>query len=704
MILEYNHPYWVLKKTDIKYRMQYIRSGWLWHGVPCRKRCCDPCDKKVAGAWYTLDVLLANKYYDYIQRDKDKDELKLQLRKLNIGVEKSRAVTADIDFPCPEDVSYLPHQKAGIAYMMGKSRILLADEQGTGKTGTSIGFINANPDIQKILIVCPATLRLNWKDELHKWLTRNLSIEVVVDAVPKCESDIVIINYDKFSGKSSDKYVKAILKHDWDMLIADECQALKNSKTARTKSLLGGNKKSHPVISKCKKLLFVSGTPFPNRPIEIYPIAKTLMPDIFGDWLYFIYRFCGGKKTQFGWDTSGASNLDELQNLLRSQCMIRRLKKDVLKDLPPKMRKIVTIPQSLVSNTVEKENGVYKKYEEKLEQLKKEAIEAKKSGSDEEYRDAVKKLRTEALVAFEDMAQVRKATALSKVPFVIETVENFIENGSKVLLFAHHHEVIDAYKNYFGDRSAMIRGDMDLKTREKEKLKFKSDDDVKVFILSIHAAGVGLTLNEADVVTFAELDWTPSIMTQAEDRCHRIGQHSSVLVCHVVLENSLDARIAKVMVKKQQSQDEALNINTGKVKVKSLEDMDLFDFILDVDELVTQSNSAKQVSVAHVDKLLATVVPEKVSRDVSVGAAELVAIEKGLRYLYEKQSFREDDVLLCERLVLQQKPLTDAQAKLALDILKEYHSIPSSIASQLACESDASDSNSEIENLKLFKF
>jgi len=210
---------------------------------------------------------------------------------------------------------------------------------------------------------------------------------------------------------------------------------------------------------------------------------------------------------------------------------------------------------------------VMEKYLAKLEALKAEVEKAKQDGNQEKYEDAVRRLRNTSSVAFEEMSRVRHQTAVAKVPHVIEYVDtilaNMDERNRKVVVFAHHHDVIDKLAEHYGDRAVVLTGQTSMADRQRAVDRFQKDSNVEVFIGSITAAGVGLTLTAANQVVFAEIDWVPANMTQAEDRLHRIGQESSVNVYHLVLEGSIDARMVQVLLDKQEIADRALDNKTS---------------------------------------------------------------------------------------------------------------------------------------------
>jgi hypothetical protein len=185
---------------------------------------------------------------------------------------------------------------------------------------------------------------------------------------------------------------------------------------------------------------------------------------------------------------------------------------------------------------------------------------AKASDNPEDYKNAVAALQQGMAVAFGDMSRVRHEVALAKVDVVVEHLKGIIEDEEqKVVCFAHHRDVIEKIKEAFGDEAVILYGGMTDKKKDESVERFQNDDKVKLFVGSIQAAGVGLTLTASSRVVFAELDWVPGNMTQAEDRTHRIGQVNNVLVQHIVLQGSMDAEMAHKLVAKQNVIDKALD-------------------------------------------------------------------------------------------------------------------------------------------------
>lgn len=461
------------------------------------------------------------------------------------AIEESRATDANVEIPVPDGLSYLGYQRAGIRYATNKPAVLIADEMGLGKTIQALGVINADPLIENVIIVCPASLRLNWKREAEKWLVRPFRIGVVEGKNwPKGDPNLIIINYDVLT-----KHRERLSGRIFDAAIFDEAHYMKSQDAQRTQVGLSIG---------ATQTIFLTGTPILNRPVELFPMLTRLDPaDLGANFFRFGKRYCAAKKNRFGWDFKGASNLEELQTKLRERCMIRRKKAEVLKELPPKRRQIIELPVNGCGSLIAEEKSLFDLRDERLAELR-FAVEMAKASEDEAvYRAALAALRGEVFLTLGEMAKTRKMIALAKVPYVISHLEDCLESGP-VICFAHHKDVIARIAEAFGDGVAIITGDTSMTERQRAVDDFQSGRK-NLFLGNMQAAGVGITLTRSSHVVFAEMDWVPAILAQAEDRAHRIGQTNSVLVQHLIFSDSMDAVLARSVVRKQEVIDKALD-------------------------------------------------------------------------------------------------------------------------------------------------
>lgn len=572
-------------------------------------------------------------------KKEDTEEAKL-LRSL------SKATSLDVDIPKPKGKDYLPYQKAGIEFSKNRNA-LIADQPGLGKTIQAIGVINSKKKLKNILIVCPASLRINWKRELENWLTRKYSIGIVDrDFYPE-NANIVIINYDVV-----DRHKDKLHKIEWDLLIADEAHYLKNPDSKRTATILGRKKNSSKIRAKQK--LFLTGTPILNKPVELFSLLNSLDPDRWTSFWKYAKRYCAAKHNGFGWDFSGSSNLEELQDILRSSVMVRRLKEDVLTDLPKKRRQIIELPvDTSIFSSLREEQKMWEEENEMLSALRASVLVSKVSENQEEYKQSVNNLQQGVSTFFSNLSKLREKIALKKLPYVIEHLKSF---DGKVVVFVHHKKVATELKNSLGKEAVMLVGDTKMEDRQIAVDSFQTDPNVKYFIGSIMAAGVGITLTAASTVVFVELDWVPGNMSQAEDRCHRIGQKNSVLVQHLVLENSLDARIAEKLIKKQEVIDKALDMEYD---ISSIEPDIFMDDDINVLNFVEENTNSDHVFTENEKDELLMKIKQLASYDGD-GAREK-----------NFMGFNKFDSGLGHSLA-SQNTLSDKQAYIAKKLVKKY--------------------------------
>ena len=500
----------------------------------------DPANK----LWWTKDAEKAMKLSGYAD-DRTLARIMSAVQRLKEDIAASMATDADLDIPSPEGLEYLPYQKGGIAFSQGREGTLIADEMGLGKTIQAIGRINVDPSIKRALIVCPASLKINWKRELDKWLTRPMTVGIADSKTWPTGMNVVVINYDILTK------CPQVLAEEWDFVCFDESHYIKNEKAKRTKVA---------TAIKARSRMALTGTPILNRPIELFTTLNWLDPSAWGSFWSFARKYAGAYQDRYGWHFDGASNLDELQKQLRSTVMVRRLKADVLKELPAKRRQVVELVTNGAAKVVTAERKAWEASEERMADLQTQADLAREMGDEAAYREAVKELSSGRLAAFAEMSKLRHETALAKVEKCIEFLTDALENGGKIVVFAHHLDVIEALKaGLAAHNPVVVTGSTKVEDRQRAVDAFQNDPSVKLFLGNIKAAGVGLTLTASSHVVFVELDWTPGWVSQAEDRCHRIGQTDSVLVQHLVLDGSLDAYLAKTLIKKQEVAEKALD-------------------------------------------------------------------------------------------------------------------------------------------------
>lgn len=423
-------------------------------------------------------------------------------------------------------MSLYPFQQQGVEWLINHFRALLADEMGLGKTVQVVELTNRCPGIQKVLIVCPASLKINWGREFSAWGRRGLSLEVVCGTTPKpSNADVIIINYDILNSQVG--WLKGV---KWDLVVADEAHMLKNTETLRGEAFFSN-------LLRANRLLFLTGSPIMNRPAEIWSLLYAIDPKLPGSYAEFTERYCGGHHEDGrGWVAMGAQNLGELNQKL-GPVMLRRLKKNVLKDLPAKTREVIQLGDTSPST---------RNWKEKLANIRDEG-------------DITVDL-AEALSA------QRREDGLAKLPFVVSHVSMLLEAGQKVILFAWHRDVVLALRERLSPNCPIITGWVSAKEKQEAHDRFQRDPECRLIIGNIQAMGVGWTLTASSLVVFAELDWVPFSLIQGEDRAHRIGQKDNVHVQYLVAGGTIDSRMGPSLVRKMNQIDHAVDGITPEVQ------------------------------------------------------------------------------------------------------------------------------------------
>lgn len=451
-----------------------------------------------------------------------------------------------------------PFQKAGVVYLTQKRRALLADEMGLGKTVQSLATLEHN-ELYPTLVVCPASLKINWLREVNKWLNRSVyayTNDLKQEATPET-ADIIIINYELLNPRKDSK--SKFVEREFKAVIFDESHYLKNHKSQRTKA-------ATELAYKIEYRFLLSGTPIVNRPSELISQLNILnkMKEM-GGWDFYIENYCGAKRTNYGLDISSALNLDHLNENLRKYCMLRRAKKDVLTELPDKQRTNVPIELSNLREYQKAEKDIIRYIQETAGINAVRHIEFRKTlrglnkqevalAVKEYANDKVSKAqRAETLVRINTL---RLVTARGKIKEILKWVENFLASGESLILFAHHKEIVRVLAEQLGVVT-IVTGDQSDLEKQFAIDSFQSKQS-QLIICSLKAAGTGITLTAASNVGFIELDWTPAGMLQAEDRAHRMGQKNSVNIWNFIAARTIDERMLALIEAKREIIDAAI--------------------------------------------------------------------------------------------------------------------------------------------------
>lgn len=530
--------------------------------------------------WTSTDFRPAEKLKNYCDQTA-LVQIKLMSENTKKAIEESAKVEGSMKIYHPDSITPYPYQIAGVEYMLKRKSVLLADEMGLGKTGQALLCMNMRKDVEA-LIVCPAILKYNWLKEARKWMIGEITAYIYESKKIRYytrrltnhnkKTILHIINYDIL-----EKFKERLMGTPYNFIVCDESHYIKNGEAKRTKV-------AQELARKAMWKIFITGTPIYNKPKDLYVALNLIDPNTFGNFFHFASRYCGAKKMNMGGKSivkfDGASNIDELNQILRSNYMVRRMTKDVLKDLPEKVKDVIVLNEDSLDNLVKQEQNILVKSAQEQERLKAEIAKlremAKENAAYEAmYKDKVKSLKEAKFKSFGELSRLRKEMGVKKLPYVVEYVKEILENSedplSKVVIFGHHTEVLEklhiAMKKY---NPVIITGKISDVDRQKAIGLFKEKNKCRVFIGSMGAAGTGVDglQNNCNTVVFAELDWTPSLVDQAEARLARIGQTLPVFVYHIVADGSIDSHIAKLMVQKTAVAKEILDYRPDQIYEK----------------------------------------------------------------------------------------------------------------------------------------
>lgn len=503
--------------------------------------------------------------------------------------EASRAKSSEFRFPVPNGIVPYPYQRAGVEFMFqhADDAILLADEMGLGKTPQSIFLCNILRPTT-VLIVAPASLLRNWQRE---WSTFSTLTNLKIHRVEKQgdfprKPNVVIVSMDSCWREWLKPEIHGIT---WDVVIVDEAHKLCNEEAQRSRAILGGGgirtAEEHPSIRTNLKIL-VTGTPITNRVEQSWNLLRWLWPHEFGNKSLFQTQYCDAKFNGGRRDTRGSSNLDVFQEKIRTLGMIRRLKMDVLTELPPKVRQVIELPGK-VDLQLNKATLEFEMAQDNVDELRARRDLAEASSDENALAVASSKLKEAMQVRIDIMSRVRRLTAVAKAPLVVQHIKDCMEAGvEKILIGAHHTELVDTLMEELKKfHPVKITGSCSKSARDNAVQSFQKDPKCKLMVASILAAGVGLTLTAACHTVMAEVDWVPANIQQFEDRTHRIGQEAeSVLYQYLVIEGSLDARMINACVKKMAVAKDALDTIHGEQESAVEEVQTILDYEVPEDD------------------------------------------------------------------------------------------------------------------------
>ena len=424
----------------------------------------------------------------------------------------------------------LNHQKEAIEKLAGSKRFILADDMGLGKTTSTI-IAALETKAKKILIICPASLKINWQREIENYTDR--SVYIAEGKHFSTEHDFVIVNYDILKNfyDLKDKENSLITKSNFELIVIDEAHYIQNGQAQRTKLV-------NSFVKSVDKLWLLTGTPMTSRPMNYYNLLFLIESPVAQNWMAYAIRYCQGYQFKAGnrkiWNVSGASNLEELRDRTSRQ-VLRRLKTEVL-DLPDKII-----------------SPIYLRLKSKLYE-----------GLMGEYYDWYKNKKEESsslTVQFSKLMKVRQVIAEEKINDTIELAQNIIDQDKKVIIFTNFTDTLQKIHSHFGKQSVYLDGSCTKPQRQYAVDQFQENDKIKVFVGNLKAAGVGITLTAGEAVIMNDLSFVPSDHDQAQDRAYRYGQKNSVSVYYPIFENTIEGVIYDMLSKKKNIIDTVMGDN-----------------------------------------------------------------------------------------------------------------------------------------------
>ena len=454
----------------------------------------------------------------------------------NSGLKILEEVRSKLNTPFP----LYPYQEMAVAFLESRLETkgaLIGDQPGLGKTIEALSFCSLHEKARPILVVTQASIKRNWYREVEKWLPES-NIQIINQGKDTLDpdSDVVIVNYDLIWRENIEKQ---LLKANFKVVIFDEVTYLKEKSAKRTKS-------ANKIGRKAEFNIGLSGTPILNRPIEFFTFLNMISPKQFPSQFKFGMRYCNGYHNGFGYTFKGASRTDELRQIIHP-LMIRRRKDEVLTELPDKRRRdiFIDMPGSYYQDYMAAENNLVSTLQ---------SLSPDKKVVSNEYEE-------NRMWLLSKLNYLRHLVGLAKAEAAEEIIQSFVDAKEKLVVFGHHHDVLDLMDKYL-DKRKIIHSKVDGRTptqdRQEQIDNFQNDPDCMVFLAST-AMGMGVTLTAASNALFVERQWTPGIEEQMEDRIHRIGQDKGVLIHYMQVENSIDEKMSKLVEYKRSVLNEILD-------------------------------------------------------------------------------------------------------------------------------------------------
>lgn len=469
-------------------------------------------------------------------------------------------------------------QKEGVKFLLSNKKCILADGMGSGKTIQSI-VASICTNVDKILIICPASVKSTWKRELMyyvdekditivngnnwgettKFTIINYDIldnfytvpteNVIEEVVTKDENNNIVTKLVTKTKKSTKKAVieecmknSRLFQEKFGCVIVDEVHRMVNNKSIRYQVIDDLFKRTRPPFR-----FLLTGTPMTNKPMNLYYILKLIDAEVTDDYRFYVKRYCGGKEMKLRTGkkiliANDATNLDELKEKIK-HVYIRRL----LSQMSDMVKKNIEVKEyDLNEKQTIRYNELWDEYVK--------AQEEKGNNDSEAYRQLV------------EGTIVRQYLAKEMIPNTIHLAEEIIDNNEKVIISCTYTEEVNELKKYFGKIAVVYDGKMTSKQKDKSEYEFMNNPKIKVFIGQIDSASVGLTLTAATKLIFNSFSFNSSVLKQMEDRIYRLTQTKDVTCYYQVFTDSISQHVYNTVLKKEMIANKVIKSENEKIK------------------------------------------------------------------------------------------------------------------------------------------
>jgi SNF2 family DNA or RNA helicase len=477
----------------------------------------------------------------------DKEKNKTEEEKLDEESKKIKKLDKEVDVKhynkfLENGITPFNYQCIGADFLLFRKKAMLGFEQGCGKSITSILACEMSKDIKKVLVVVPNSLKFNYQNEIKKF-TKHKKVHIFGYKKNDCEikdAKYIIVNYNFFRERPAvfknsfeKKFKKAF--PNFDAIILDESQNIKNEKANQTKNLLYTIKSiDFPFI------FLLTGTPMPSRITELYTQLHLLSPYQIKNKRFYYENFCGMIKGRFGYESHNDINLNILYNKMDG-VMFRVKKTDVLKDLPSLLINEVFIDMS------DEQFNEYDDIESGLKTMDLSKLEVSDNLNDKMHFLTV-------------LQKLRQYTSSLKINYLSEIIKSYNEEGQKLIIFDEFKSTLKKVHTFSPENSRLFTGDVDIETRQQNIDDFQKDsNDVMNLLLTVQTGNAGLTLTKASNVFMITENYVPSINEQCYSRAHRIGQQSHVMVYNLIIRDTIDERVNNVLKRKKMVIDKVID-------------------------------------------------------------------------------------------------------------------------------------------------